>query len=33
MRAIADGRDVRVPSTIDDPAILDEIERSLGPSR
>jgi propionyl-CoA synthetase len=25
MRAIADGRDYRVPSTIDDPAILDEI--------
>ena len=25
MRAIADGRDYAVPSTIDDPAILDEI--------
>ena len=25
MRAIADGRDYTVPSTIDDPVILDEI--------
>ena len=29
MRAIADGRDVAVPSTIDDPAILDEIGAAL----
>jgi propionyl-CoA synthetase len=29
MRAIADGRDYRVPSTIDDPAILDEISGAL----
>ncbi len=29
MRAIADGRDFRVPSTIDDPAILDEIAEAL----
>jgi propionyl-CoA synthetase len=29
MRAIADGRDFRVPSTIDDPAILDEIATAL----
>jgi propionyl-CoA synthetase len=30
MRDIADGRDYRVPSTIDDPAILDEIAEVLG---
>jgi propionyl-CoA synthetase len=29
MRAIADGRDFRVPSTIDDPVILDEIAEAL----
>jgi len=29
MRAIADGKDYRVPSTIDDPAILDEISDAL----
>ncbi len=29
MRAIADGRDVAVPSTIDDPVILDEISAAL----
>ncbi len=29
MRAIADGREYRVPSTIDDPAILDEIADAL----
>jgi propionyl-CoA synthetase len=29
MRAIADGRDYSVPSTIDDPAILDEIGAAL----
>jgi fatty-acyl-CoA synthase len=29
MRAIADGREVTVPSTIDDPAILDEIGAAL----
>jgi propionyl-CoA synthetase len=29
MRAIADGRDYTVPSTIDDPAILDEIGAAL----
>jgi propionyl-CoA synthetase len=29
MRAIADGRDYRVPSTIDDPVILDEIGEAL----
>jgi propionyl-CoA synthetase len=29
MRGIAEGRDVGVPSTIDDPAILDEIGRAL----
>ncbi len=32
MRAIADGREYRVPSTIDDPVILDEIARALGAS-
>jgi propionyl-CoA synthetase len=32
MRAIADGRDHPVPSTIDDPAALDEIARALGRS-
>jgi len=31
MRAIADGRDYTVPSTIDDPAILDEISEALTP--
>jgi propionyl-CoA synthetase len=31
MRAIADGREFRVPSTIDDPTILDEISQALGP--
>ena len=30
MRAIADGREYAVPSTIDDPAILDEIAAALG---
>jgi propionyl-CoA synthetase len=30
MRAIADGRDFAVPSTIDDPAVLDEIGGALG---
>jgi len=30
MRAIADGREYRVPSTIDDPAILDEVRAALG---
>jgi propionyl-CoA synthetase len=30
MRAIADGREYRVPSTIDDPVILDEIATALG---
>ena len=30
MRAIADGREYRVPSTIDDPAILDEVRIALG---
>jgi len=30
MRAIADGRDYSVPSTIDDPVILDEIGGVLG---
>jgi propionyl-CoA synthetase len=30
MRAIADGREYSVPSTIDDPAILDEISDALG---
>jgi propionyl-CoA synthetase len=29
MRAIADGRDYTVPSTIDDPAILDEVGAAL----
>ena len=29
MRKIADGEEVKVPSTIDDPAILDEIEEAL----
>jgi propionyl-CoA synthetase len=29
MRAIADGRDYTVPSTIDDPVILDEIGAAL----
>jgi propionyl-CoA synthetase len=32
MRDIADGRDYRVPSTIDDPAILGEIGEVIGPS-
>ena len=32
MRAIADGRDFAVPSTIDDPAVLDEIGAALGRS-
>ena len=32
MRAIADGRDYRTPSTIDDPVILDEISSALGRS-
>jgi len=32
MRAIADGRDFAVPSTIDDPAVLDEIGSALGSS-
>jgi propionyl-CoA synthetase len=32
MRDIADGRDYRVPSTIDDPAILHEIGEAIGPS-
>jgi propionyl-CoA synthetase len=32
MRDIADGRDYRVPSTIDDPAILGEIGEAIGPS-
>jgi propionyl-CoA synthetase len=31
MRAIADGRDHAVPSTIDDPAVLDEIGAALRP--
>jgi propionyl-CoA synthetase len=31
MRAIADGQDYAVPSTIDDPAALDEIARTLHP--
>ncbi|MCU0271657.1 MAG: propionyl-CoA synthetase, partial [Acidimicrobiales bacterium] len=31
MRAIADGRDYAVPSTIDDPAALDEIATALHP--
>ena len=30
MRRIADGEDYRMPATIDDPAILGEIERSAG---
>jgi len=30
VRKIADGEDYKVPSTIDDPAILDEIAESLG---
>jgi propionyl-CoA synthetase len=29
MRQIADGAEVRVPATIDDPAILEEIEEAL----
>jgi len=29
MRQIADGEDVRIPATIDDPSILDEITQSL----
>ena len=32
MRAIADGREPAVPSTIDDPAVLDEIGGALGRS-
>ena len=30
MRKIADGEEYTVPATIDDPAILDEIEEALG---
>ena len=30
MRRIADGEDYRMPATIDDPAILGEIEEALG---
>lgn len=30
MRSIADQKEYKVPATIDDPAILDEIEESLG---
>ncbi|MFB1490662.1 MULTISPECIES: propionyl-CoA synthetase [unclassified Thiocapsa] len=30
MKSIADGKDYRVPATIDDPAILEEIETALG---
>jgi len=33
MRAIADGRDYQAPSTIEDPAVLDEIAQSLGVER
>jgi propionyl-CoA synthetase len=33
MRAIADGKDFRVPSTIDDPAILDELTPALTKDR
>ena len=33
MRAIADGREYAVPSTIDDPVILDEIAASLAGRR
>ncbi len=33
MRAIADGREYRVPSTIDDPAILDEIRGAIDAGR
>ena len=29
MRSIADGKDVAVPSTIEDPAVLDEISEDL----
>ena len=32
MRAIADGREYSVPSTIDDPAILDELGETLQPT-
>ncbi len=31
MRAMAEGRDVTVPSTIEDPAVLDEIAAVLAP--
>ena len=30
MRQIADGEDYKMPATIDDPAILDEISTALG---
>jgi propionyl-CoA synthetase len=30
MRGIADGKDVEIPSTIEDPAVLDEIKAALG---
>lgn len=30
MKSIADGKDYRMPATIDDPAILEEIETALG---
>ena len=38
MRAIADGKDYKMPATIDDPAILDEIggvlkDRGVSPGR
>ena len=29
MKSIADGKEYKVPATIDDPAILDEIEAAL----
>jgi propionyl-CoA synthetase len=32
MRAIADGREHSVPSTIDDPAALDEVAAVIGPT-
>ncbi len=33
MRSIADGRDYKVPATIEDPAVLEEIEETLDPGR
>ena len=33
MRQIADGEEYTVPSTIEDPAVLDALAEQIGPSR